>query len=193
MTSDSAMRWTPAPERDAEQASPENDENAPVLSAEDGFTLLDRAGEAYAALVNVLPDGTHHIVACAHGNEPLIECQTLEVLGAAVALASDDSVNVCCVLATAMAASAGRLVGGGIVVRTIERDGTEWVRGWSIQGGWLEPVQAADIRVAYESGGDGPIEAEYRQGEDIPTPDGADAEERCRRRHPANRPPNRRN
>ncbi|MET9134770.1 hypothetical protein [Streptomyces antibioticus] len=189
-----AMRWTPAAVTD------EATDAAMSAAAEHAHELLNRAVEAYSALVfDVLGDGTHHLVVsvAAPGHE-FLEGQHLTAMGGAVIMDEAEALRFCAALAAGMVECAR----GGLVVRSFGRDGAEWVRGWAVRNGWLRPLTEDQVREAYSADDPGaalPPEpgVEYRQAERVPRPAQNRAETGDREAsHTAprdNRPQNRRN
>ncbi|GGP92994.1 hypothetical protein [Streptomyces melanogenes] len=161
------MRWSPTP-----TGEPVTHE---VMSAADtAHALLDRAADAYLSLLDsVLGDGEHHMVVSAaapHGE--LTEVQQLALIGDTVVIDEAAAMRVCAVIAAGMLGCGG----GGLVVRTYGRDGSESVRGWKIWRFWLRPLTAEQIREAYSvdptTGArlELPLGVEYRQAEHVPLP-----------------------
>ncbi|MFD5574315.1 hypothetical protein [Streptomyces cadmiisoli] len=189
-----AMRWSPEP------VSGDGQDDASRAAAV-AHALLDRAAAAYTSLLDtVLGDGTHHMVASA--TTPVgevTERQDVTLTGEAVILNEVAAMRVCAAIATAMLECAR----GGLVVRSFAPDGSESVRGWAVQNGWLRPLTAQDIQAAYsyDAGTGTPLEPEpgvdYRQAEHVPHPDHEQPETNNRatsRTTPRdNRPPNRHN
>ncbi|MFF1626516.1 hypothetical protein [Streptomyces sp. NPDC058272] len=189
-----AMRWTPEP------ASDDVPEGALQAAADQAHQLLDRAVEAYSALVfEVLGEGAHHmVVSVTAPHHEFLEGQHLTVMGGAIAIDEAEALRVCAAIAAGMVESAR----GGVVVRTFGPNGSESVRAWAVRHGWLRPLTADQVREAYSADPTGAPLApepgvEYRQAERVPRPDQAEAQTRTESAsHTAprdNRPPNRRN
>ncbi|MFD4604326.1 hypothetical protein ACFWPQ_40715 [Streptomyces sp. NPDC058464] len=184
------MRWTPAPDSAAPLRA--------AVTAAQAHALLDLATDAYLAVVNLLEDGTHHMVGCANTpDRTLTEGHELTVFGEIVTLDQDEALRLTVVLAAALVECST----GALVVRTFAPDGSEWVRGWTVRNRWLRPLTAQEIQRAYSTDPTGtplPPEPglEYRQAERVSRPE-TEAETRtvsARSTAPRdNRPPNRRN
>ncbi|WP_189269302.1 hypothetical protein [Streptomyces fuscichromogenes] len=184
------MRWTPAP-----------DSTAPMFAADTAakaHAFLDLATDAYLAVVNLLEDGTHHMVACANTPErTLVEEHELTAIGDAVTLDQGEALRLTVVLAAALVECST----GALVVRTFAPDGSEWVRGWTVRNKWLRPLTAQEIQQAYSTDPTGaplPPEPglEYRQAERVPRPEPQPEtgdREASRTAPRDNRPRNRRN
>ncbi|MGW6144323.1 hypothetical protein [Streptomyces sp. NPDC055140] len=186
-----AMRWTPAPVSGAVTGE------AMDTAAGTAHALLNRAADAYLSLLNVLSDGTHHMVASATTPHGIVaEGQELTVMGDGLIINDAASTRVCAVIAAGLVGSAT----GGLVVRSFGPDGSEFVRGWKVRNFWLRPLTAEDIREAYavdaETGAPLAPEpgVEYRQAEEVPRPQAETSSESTGRTAPRDdRPPNRRN
>ncbi|MEU3282014.1 hypothetical protein [Streptomyces antibioticus] len=189
-----AMRWTPAPVTD------EATDAAMSAAAEHAHELLDRAVEAYSALVfDVLGEGTHHLVVSVAGSgHEFLEGQRLTVMSGAVLLDEAEALRVCATIAAGFVECAR----GGLVVRSFGPDGSEWVRGWAVRNGWLRPLTEAQVREAYSADDPGAVlppepGVEYRQAERVPRPTQDQAatgrRETSRTAPRDNRPQNRRN
>ncbi|MFF7551090.1 hypothetical protein ACFZCU_46970 [Streptomyces canus] len=185
------MRWSAAP---ASDAVPDEATTAAIAEA---HALLDHATDAYLALVDLLEDGDHRVVATASTPQGVLtEGQELTVIGDAVVLDEAEALRVTVTVAAAMVACST----GSVVVRTSAPNGVESARGWAVRHGWLRPLRAPEIRQAYsvdtETGAplDPPPGLEFRQAERVPRreADGSD-ESASRTAPPDNRPPNRRN
>ncbi|WP_405654204.1 hypothetical protein [Streptomyces sp. NBC_00019] len=186
-----AMRWTPASDLDHVTDA------AMSAAADHAHELLDRAVEAYSALVfDVLGEGTHHLVVSVIGpGHEFLEGQHLTAMGGAIVMDETEALRVCAAIGAAMVECAR----GGLVVRSFGSDGSEWVRAWAVRNGWLRPLTEDEVREAYSTDDTGAPLApepgvEYRQAERVPRPDQAPAREGASRTTPPdNRPPNRRN
>ncbi|MEU0950273.1 hypothetical protein ABZ379_47720 [Streptomyces canus] len=182
------MRWSAAP-----VSAPDTATSAAIAEA---HALLDRATDAYMALVNLLEDGEHRVVVVASTAQgELTECQELTVIGDAVVIDESESLRVTVTVAAAMVACST----GSVVVRTSAPNGVESARGWVVRNGWLRPLSESRIRQAYtvdaETGApmDPPPGLEFRQAERVPRPEAdGSGESTGRTAPPDNRPPNRR-
>jgi len=187
------MRWSPADVPD-EWALPQ--------SAEDTDAVLDRAQDAFFALLDALGPGQHTLLCSAttpHG----VQVELLQLLtdgGDLIAVDEAEALDFCVTLTFAFLPGSA----GGVVVRTTTPDGDKSARVWSVRGGWLHPLTARDVLDAYsfdpESGGtvEPPQDVDYRSAEVLTrpsaeaTPRGEDGT-RSRTAPPDRRPPNRRN
>ncbi|MEU9412267.1 hypothetical protein AB0E08_42145 [Streptomyces sp. NPDC048281] len=184
------MRWTPAPDGAAPMRA--------AASAAEAHAILDLATDAYLAVVNLLEDGTHHMVACANTpDRTLVEEHELTAIGDVVTLDQSEALRLTVVLAAAMV----EVSTGALVVRTFAPNGSEWVRGWAVRNRWLRPLTAQEIQQAYSTDPtDAPLppepELEYRQAERVPRPEAQPetGQREANRTAPRdNRPRNRRN
>ncbi|MET7474711.1 hypothetical protein ABZT17_10190 [Streptomyces sp. NPDC005648] len=186
-----AMRWTPAP---TGNTVPDATTTAAIAEA---HALLDQATNAFLALVDLLEDGDHRVVAVASTPQgELTECQELTVIGDAVVLDEAEALRVTVTVAAAMVACST----GSVVVRTSAPNGVESVRGWAVRHGWLRPLREPEIRQAYtvdaETGAplDPPPDLEFRQAERVPRLEAEGGYESASHTAPRdNRPPNQRN
>jgi hypothetical protein len=139
-----------------------------VLDASEiGAAAFDHMAQSLTALLERAGPGTHHIVASAFlgGRTPLLAVLHATSHRDTVHAPEDDAALLCTVLAAGLAAGTG----GGAVLRTLAGPGgRDTVRGWSLRGGGLQPLTAAEVFDAYCT--------DHRTGEPIAPEPGVDYE-----------------
>ncbi|WP_407563438.1 hypothetical protein [Streptomyces sp. 184] len=135
---------------------------------------LARAGVLVDRLTAALGPGAQHVVCTIRSaGFPLVAvARGADPAGEAPRLRLPDAEALRLVLAAGIATSGA----GGVVARTT-RAGTEWVRGWRLRDGWLEPLTDKEVYAAYctDARTGAPLPPEpgvaYRAGTPLPRPE----------------------